>query len=434
MSDAPASLVQRASAAVGPDIFFAALTSAEEAALAYEWPLWARPSQLAPPGNWRTWVILAGRGFGKTRAGAEWVRHRIDAGEARHVALVGRTPADARDVMIEGPSGLLAIAPPHQRPTYEPANRRVTFHTGATATVFSSENPDQLRGPQHDTAWCDELASFPNHESWDNLQFGLRIGDPRQIVTTTPRPTRIIEELVTSTHAVVTTGSTYDNRANLAPAFLDHILERYEGTSLGKQELHGEILSEVDGAMWTRKLIDRGRIPKSARPPLTDFDRIVVAVDPSGSSTGDEVGIIVAGRIDRDLYILEDGSGQLSPQGWATRAIDLFREWHANTVIAEVNFGGDMVERTLRTVDGGATIPFRKLHASRGKDIRAEPVVARYEQARIHHVGAFGTLERQMCTWTSDVKDWSPDRMDALVWACRELADRQPYMWGGASA
>ena len=406
-------------------------------ALLYDWRFWGRPAQ-HDPGVTPIWFPMSGRGAGKTRTGAEFVRARVD--QAPAWALIGPTTALVRDLMVEGPSGLLAVFPPWHRPDYNPSLRRVTFHTGARADLYSAEEPDHIRGANFGAFWYDEIAAWKNaKEVYEVASFGWR--DPRRpkrgaagIITSTPRPIPLIEELAARKNVTVTRESTFANAANLDPDRLAELLDTYAGTSLGRQELYGEILDEVDGALWTRLLIDRGRIAEADRPPLEDFDRIVVAVDPSGSSDGDEVGIIVAGRVGRRIYVLADYSGHHSPERWASLAVLAFEEWEANAVIGEVNFGGDMVERTLRTVEGGAGVPFRKLHASRGKDIRAEPVIARYEQTRVHHVGAFATLERQMCTWTSEVKDWSPDRMDALVWACRELVDRQPYRWGGASA
>ena len=273
-----ASPIEQAVALHGASVLDA-LTDAELEAMWYDWQMWARPNQLPPDGDWLTWVIMTGRGWGKTRTGAEWVRDRVNEG-ARRIALVGRTPADARDVMVEGESGLLSVFPREQAPSYEPSKRRITFHTGAVATLYSSENPDQLRGPQHDTAWCDELGSFKTSESWTNLQLGLRLGEPRQIVTTTPRPTHVIREVIKDEKTVLTRGSTYENKSNLAGNFLDQVKRLYEGTRLGQQEIHGELLEDTPGALWARKDIryvgDEG-CPKIV-PELT---RIYVAVDPA---------------------------------------------------------------------------------------------------------------------------------------------------------
>ena len=406
--------IERAVAAVGPERFLATLTVQEQQALAYQWRLWARPSQLAPPGDWLTWLIMAGRGFGKTRTGAEWIRQRVESGEAKRIALVGRTPRDARDTMIEGESGILAVFPPDRRPDYEPSKRRITFHTGAVAAVFSSETPDELRGPQYDTAWVDELGTFKHPEAFDNLQLGLRLGRPRQIVTTTPRPVRTIRDLLADSDSVVTTGTSYENRANLAPAFFQQVIRRYEGTRRGQQEIMGLLLEDVPGALWQRSMIQYKAAP--------EMERIVVGIDPSVSDSEDAArcGIVAAGKGTDDLYyVLADRSLRASPDRWAQRAIDLFHEFKADRIIAEVNQGGKMVELTLRTI--APLIPYSGVHASVGKKARAEPVSALYEQGRVFHVEPFPDLEDQMTTWVSEDGP-SPDNMDAMVWALTELA------------
>ena len=347
------SAIEQAIAAVGADAFLTSLTPAEMAALAYDWDLWARPSQQEPPGDWLTWLVLTGRGFGKTKLAAEWIRKQVESHRTRRIALVGRTPADARDVMIEGESGIISVFPASQRPTYEPSKRRITFHTGAVATVFSSENPDQLRGPSHDMAWCDELATFKTVEAFSNLQFGLRLGNPRQIVTTTPRPIRQIRELIDSPSTVVTSGTTYENRANLAPAFYDQVIERYEGTRLGQQELQGILLEEVPGALWRRDMI-RCVGEQDAPKELPALRRVVVGVDPSISDDENaaECGIVVCGHgVDDNYYVLEDASVRASPLGWARIVVRMYRKWRAERIIAEQNQGGKMVELTVRTID-----------------------------------------------------------------------------------
>jgi phage terminase large subunit-like protein len=393
---------------------------ASEALLA-DWQFWARPNQLPPPGDWRIWLLLAGRGFGKTRSGAEWVRRQVEQGKACRIALVAPTAASARDVMIEGESGLLAISPEDKRPSYEPSKRRLTWKNGAIATAFSAEEPDRLRGPQHDAAWCDELAAWHYAEAWDMLMLGLRLGrDPRCVVTTTPKPVPLIRRLLADKRVALTRGSTYENARNLAPAFLDQIVRRYEGTRLGRQELEAELLEDVPGALWTRAVIERCRVP--AAPTLR---RIVVAIDPA-TSTGegaDETGIVVAGLgLDGQGYVLDDLSGRYAPHEWARRAIAAYHARQADRVVAEVNNGGDMVEATLRMVD--PAVSYRAVHASRGKAVRAEPVAALYEQGRVRHVGAFPALEDQMCAMTPDLDRGaaaSPDRCDALVWALTDL-------------
>ena len=384
----------------------------------YLWPLWARDSQIAPPGDWSVWLVMAGRGFGKTRTGAEWVRARIDSGTSGRIALVARTPADVRDVMIEGDSGLMNVCPPWNRPKYEPTKRRLTWPNGAFALAFSSHEPDQLRGPQFDAAWCDELASWEYpRETWDNLTFGLRLGaNPQCVVTTTPRPIELLRELVERDDVHVTRGSTYDNSRFLAPSFIRQIERRYQGTDTGRQEIFAELLEEAEGALWSR-----GWIRHAETAP--DLNRIVVAIDPAMSSRPDsaETGIIVAGT-DDDLrgYVLEDGSGRMSPNEWARRAIDLFDRHRASRIIGERNNGGDLVGTVLRTASGSRTLPIRLVTASVGKYARAEPVAALYQQGRALHVGSFPQLEDQLCTWEPG-SSTSPDRMDALVWALSDL-------------
>jgi len=402
------------------------LSPDEARALLDDWPFWARPNQLPPNGDWRVWLLLAGRGFGKTRTGAELVRSRIAARSARRVALVAPTAGDARDVMVEGESGILAISPQWDRPRWEPSRRRLTWRNGAIATFYSADEPERLRGPQHDTAWCDELAAWRYPQTWDMLMFGLRLGDdPCVVVTTTPRPTSLIRALLKDPSVVVTRGSTYENRPNLAPHFLEQIIRKYEGTRLGRQELEAEILDEVPGALWTHGLIDAGRV--RAPPELT---RVVVAIDPAVTSDeqSNETGIIVAGK-DAKLhgYVLADASGRYPPTEWARTAIAAYRAFNADRIVAEVNNGGDMVENTIRMVD--PHMPFTAVRATRGKAIRAEPIAALYEQGRVHHVGGFAELEDQMTAFAVDLDrgmaGYSPDRVDALVWAFTELLVEQ---------
>jgi predicted phage terminase large subunit-like protein len=403
----------------------------EEAArsLPFWWSWWARAAQKPPAGSWRTWLVLAGRGFGKTRTGAEFVRYEVNEGGRRRIALVAPTAADVRDVMVEGESGILAISPPWDMPKYEPSKRRLSWRNGAIATTYSADEPERLRGPQHDAAWCDELASWRYPDAWDMLMFGLRLGDdPRVIVTTTPKPTRLIRELYSDPNTIVTRGSTYQNKANLAGAFLDQIVRKYEGTRLGRQELEAEILDDVPGALWTRALLEEAQWPYGKKPP--DFARIVVALDPAASAgeESDETGIIVAAKdIDGRGYVLADRSGKYHPSEWAKIVIDLYREFKADRVVAEVNNGGEMVGNTLQVID--PNVSFTAVHASRGKVIRAEPVAALYEQRRVFHIGSFPDLEDQMCMFTSDFDrkqaGFSPDRVDALVWAFTDLVVEQ---------
>ncbi len=392
------------------------LSERDALTLLYDWPFWARPNQLPPQGDWRVWLLLAGRGFGKSRTGAEWVREQVESGRSRRIALVAPTAADVRDVMIEGESGLLAICPPWNMPVYESSKRRLTWPNGAIATTNSAEEPDRLRGPQHDAAWCDEVAAWRYPETWDMLMFGLRLGvDPRCVVTTTPKPIPIVRNLLKSPTTAITRGSTYENRANLAEAFFEQIVAQYEGTRLGRQELYAEVLDDVEGALWTRALIDQHRVKVAP-----ELKRIVVAIDPAitASDDSDETGIVVAGLgVDNHGYALDDLSLRASPDGWARRAVEAYHARKADRIVAEVNQGGDMVEYTIRTVDPRASI--KKVHAARGKQTRAEPIVALYEQGRIHHVGVLPQLEEQMCNWVPGMD--SPDRMDAAVWAFTEL-------------
>jgi phage terminase large subunit-like protein len=377
----------------------------------------ARIEQVPPDGAWSTWLVLAGRGWGKTRTGAEWIHERVRQG-ARHIALVAPTAADARDVMVEGPAGILACSREADRPLYESSKRRVTWANGATATLFSAEEPDRLRGPQHDTAWCDEVASWTRiDDAWSMLQFGMRLGAPRTLVTTTPRPVKVVRDLLADPSTVVTRGSTYDNAANLASSFLAEIRRRYEGTRLGRQELYAEVLTDTPGALWAYSTIEKIRV---ANAP--ELRRVVVAVDPSVSADGggDECGIVVAG-IDFDgvVWVLRDGSGNLSPSDWSRRAVQLADEAQADAIVAESNQGGALVEQTLRAA--GARVRVRLVHAARGKRVRAEPVAALYEQSRVRHLPGLQRLEDELCTWASASGDPSPNRLDALVWACFEL-------------
>jgi predicted phage terminase large subunit-like protein len=400
-----------------PDTVYARLAEA----LQNDWLTMARSEQLPPPGDWSIWIYLAGRGAGKTRSGVEWVRGQIESGVKR-VALVAPTAADCRDVIVEGESGILATSPNWARPTYEASKRRLTWPSGQIATMFSSEEPDRLRGPQHGAALCDEFAAWNNaQEVWDMLMFGMRLGKkPRIMITTTPRPIRILKELVgrVGDDVVITRGRTIDNAANLPPAFLNEIASRYSGTRLGRQELDGDILDDVPGALWTRDMIESCRIPKGTGPAMR---RIVVAIDPavSVSETSDATGLVVVGLGDDNHgYVLEDLSAKLSPTEWATKAVAAYKRHKADRIVAEANQGGAMVESTLRAID--RSVPVRLVHASRGKITRAEPVSALYEQHRVHHAGCFPELEDELCSFEPGSTD-SPDRLDALVWAVTDL-------------
>ena len=409
----------------------ASLTEDECESLLHDWRFFARPSQLPPDGDWQTWLILAGRGFGKTRTGSEWVREQVRLGASR-IALIAPTASDARDVMVEGESGLLSVCWGGDktydgvmvgRPAYEPSKRRLTWANGAMATLFSAEEPERLRGPQHEIMWADELAAWKYlRETWDMAMFGLRLGTrPRICITTTPKPLPVVREIIKDTRTVVTRGSTFDNAQNLAPAFLQAIRDKYEGTRLGRQEFNAEILDDVSGALWTREMIDKAQV--RARPDMT---RIVVGVDPSGTKGaedgGDAIGIVVVGKgVDGNAYVLADRTCKLSPDGWGKRAVQAYHEFKADRIVAERNFGGAMVEHVIRTVD--PKVSYREVTASRSKVVRAEPVAALYEQGKVKHVGGFSELEDECCAMTADgfVGDGSPNRVDGLVWAITEL-------------
>lgn len=403
--------------------FLAGLTPDDKAALFYKWSFWARDNQLPPEGKWVVWLLMAGRGFGKTRTGAEWVRWRVESGVAKHVAIVGETAADARDVMVEGPAGILAISPKKSKPIYEPSKRRLTWPNGAVGSLFSADDPDQLRGPQHDTVWADELAKWrrARQETWDNIEFGLRLGiNPQACVTTTPTPNDTLREMLKDPETVATRGSTYENLKNLAQTFIDRVVRKYEGTRIGRQELHAELLTDVEGALWTLQTLDACRIPRAP-----EMARIVVSVDPATTNTAesDETGIVVAGLgEDRRGYVLDDRSLRATPRGWAEAAVSAYRAFAADRIVYEANQGGDMIAHTLRTVD--PDVPLKAVHASRGKRTRAEPVAALYEQGRVSHVGAMPKLEDQMTQWVPG--EDSPDRMDAMVWAISELMVAPP--------
>ncbi|RAH99040.1 ATP-binding protein [Acuticoccus sediminis] len=393
-----------------------------------DWAVWARRQQLPPRGSWTTWLILGGRGAGKTRAGAEWVRGMV-AGRAPfatqpagRIALVGETFADAREVMVEGVSGILAISPRRERPAWQPSRRRLEWPNGAVAQLFSAADPESLRGPQFDAAWADELAKWPAAEAtWDMLQFGLRLGDrPRQVVTTTPRAVPLLKRILGDKRTAVSRMTTAENRGNLAPGFLKAVVERYRGTRLGRQELDGELIEDRDDALWARASIDRDRV---AQAP--EMMRVVVAVDPPATShaKSDACGIVAAGiGVDQRAYVLADRTVyRASPQVWAERAVRLYHLTEADRLVVEVNQGGDMVATVVAQVD--PSVPVTPVRATRGKWLRAEPVAQLYEQGRVSHVGPMAELEDQMCNFVPAGTSGgaSPDRIDALVWALTVL-------------
>jgi phage terminase large subunit-like protein len=403
---------------------FDELTPLECALLFHDWTFWSRPDQATPPGDWIIWLILAGRGAGKTRAGAEAVRAWAQTYPI--VNLIGPTLADAREIMVKGESGILACCRRDERPRFLAADLRLEWPNGAVSALFSAEEPDRLRGKQHMKLWCDELAAWREPGAFDQAMLGLRLGDrPQAIVTTTPRPSKIIKALVNGKDTIVTRGSTFDNKPHLARAFFERITARYQGRAIGRQELLAEIVEESPGALWTRALIERQRVQPEAAP--REFAEIVVAVDPparSGSKS-DECGLIVAAKAENGLfYVLADLTSQgETPGAWGARVGAAFRGFKANRVVAEINNGGDMVAEVLRQSE--PNLPVRAVHATRGKFLRAEPIAAAYERGLVFHVGAFGKLEDQMCALTPDfdrrAAGFSPDRADALVWALADL-------------
>ena len=416
----------------------------ENALLALPWmfEFWALPHQLPPAGAWKSWVIMGGRGAGKTRAGAEWVRamaegaRPLDPGRARRVALVGETFDQVREVMIFGDSGILACSPPDRRPQWEATRRRLVWPNGAVAQAFSAHEPEALRGPQFDAAWVDELAKWKKAgESWDMLQFALRLGDhPQQVITTTPRNVGVLKAILDNPSTVVTHAPTEANRAYLAESFLTEVQTRYAGTRLGRQELDGVLLEDVEGALWSTAMLEAARVPDKGV-----LDRIVVALDPSvtGRAASDECGIVVVGARTRGALsdwravVLEDASCHGRPTDWARAAIAAMERWGAERLVAEVNQGGDLIETVLRQID--PLIPFRALRATRGKSARAEPVAALYEQGRVKHLKSarLGDLEDQMCRMSLQGYQGrgSPDRVDALVWAITELILEPAAHW-----
>ena len=415
----------------------------DEALMALPWlfEFWALPHQLPPEGAWKSWVIMGGRGAGKTRAGAEWVRAQVegarplDPGRARRVALLGETVDQVREVMVFGESGIVACSPPDRRPVWEATRKRLVWPNGAVAEVYSAFSPDSLRGPQFDAAWADELAKWPKaEEAWDMLQFALRLGEhPQQVVTTTPQNIPVLKAILKNPSTVLTQAPTEANRAYLAASFLEEVRARYSGTRLGRQELDGVLLEDVEGALWSTAALEAGRVEAPGK-----MSRIVVAVDPpvTGHKGSDECGIVVVGAATEGppsewrAWVLEDASvSAASPDAWARSAVAAMERHGADRLVAEVNQGGQLVESVVRQVD--PTVAYRAVHASRGKVARAEPVAALYEQGRVHHLRGLGALEDQMCRMTARGYDGkgSPDRVDALVWALTELIVEPAAKW-----
>lgn len=421
--------------------FLAGLTDEAVAALPYLFEFWALDHQLPPDGDWKTWVILGGRGAGKTRAGAEWVRAQVegprpnDPGRARRVALIGETIEQTREVMVFGESGILACSPPDRRPLWEATRKRLLWPNGAVAQLFSAHEPEALRGPQFDAAWADELAKWKKGEdAWTMLQFCLRLGPhPRQVVTTTPRNAPVLKQLLRRESTVATHAPTEANRAYLAPSFLAEVHAEFGGTRLGRQELEGELLEDVEGALWTTAMLEASRVEKAQA-----MTRVVVAIDPpaTGGARSDSCGIIAAGVCAEGTpthwraFVLEDATvSGASPKVWAEAAIAAMERHGAERLVAEVNQGGEMVESVLRQVD--PLVPFRGVRATRHKSARAEPIAALYEQGRVKHLRGLGQLEDQMCRMTAHgfLGKASPDRVDALVWALTDLVIDPAARW-----
>ena len=408
-----------------------------------DWSTQARPEQSPPPGDWRVWLVMAGRGFGKTRTGAEWVRGIAEAQPAARIAIVAASLVEARAVMIEGESGIVACSPPEQRPRFEPSLRRVVWPNGAQAALFSAAEPESLRGPQHSHAWCDEVGKWvfaggQAERAWDNLLLGLRLGsEPQVVATTTPRSVPLVKRLLDRANAggvVVTRGRTSDNARYLPPRFVEDIYREYAGTLIGRQELDGELIEDIPGALWTRGLLEQCREASASSPPK----RVVVAVDPPASAYGDACGIVVCALGEDGIgRVLADASVERAgPERWARCVAQAARAWSADRVVAEANQGGAMVASVLRAAE--VSLPLRLVHAHRGKAARAEPVAALYEAGRVRHAGMFPALEDQLCGLMAGGEyhgpGRSPDRADALVWALTELMLKprgEPRVWVG---
>lgn len=411
----------------------ARLTDDQAAALIYDWSFWARPEQILPPGNWQTWLLLAGRGFGKTRTGAETVREWVK--RHRYVNVIAPTSDDARTVMVEGESGIMRVCSPAERPHFRrSAPMSLEWPNGALSLVLSADEPERIRGKQHEKIWADEIGSWRYPDSWDQAMFGLRLGDnPQAVVTTTPKPIKIVKDLLADPHTFVTRGTTYDNRGHLSAKFFDQVIRKYEGTRLGRQELNAEVLDDNPRALWHRDDIDKWRV--AAAP---DLRRVVVGLDPNvknrdfselrkqGATALDEAGIVIAGDAGNGhYYVLDDRSLDEGPDGWGRAAVKAYKDFLADRIIGEVNNGGDMVEMVIRAVDANAS--YKSVTATRGKAIRAEPIAALYEQGRVHHVGLLAPLEDEMCDFDPVTTVKSPNRMDALVWALTELSDQTGF-------
>ena len=396
----------------------------ESRLLRLKWINMARPKQLTPHGEWSIWLILAGRGWGKTLTGAQdMVWFGLSNPESR-IAIIAPTFADGRDTCVEGESGLLSILNEETIANYNRSLGEVVLHNGSRFKTFSADSPERLRGPQHHRAWCDELGSWKYTETWDQLMFGLRLGqNPKVVITTTPKPIPIIKELAKRKDVLVTSGSTFENEKNLADAAVIALRERYAGTRLGRQELFAEILEDVEGSLWSRDMLQNAMLKYNEKLP--DFKRVVVAVDPAVTANKDsnETGIVIC-AIDHkgQYYVLNDISGVYTPDTWAKKTVEAYESYKADKVIAEVNNGGDLVQKVVKTVD--PNVNYKAVRATRGKFVRAEPIAALYEQKRVKHVNRFSLLEDQLCTYNPEISSISPDRLDALVWGLTELSAR----------
>jgi len=398
--------------------------------LRHDWKLWARDDQLPPTNDeWLVWMLMAGRGSGKTRAGAEYAREKAESHPKWRVGVIAPTHGDCRDICFEGESGLMEIIPPGNIEHYNRSNLELILRNGSRFKGYSAEKPDRLRGPQHHLLWCEEIASWQFPETYDQAQFGLRLGErPRTIITTTPRPTQFIKDFVERSeeepnYVVISRASTFDNAENLPQSQLDELRRRYADTYLGQQELYGALIDDIEGALWKRAVLDETRITLAQQPQMS---RVVIGVDPAVTSNekSDETGIIVLGKgVDGQGYVLGDYSLRGTPDQWARKVVEAYHAHRCDRVVAEVNNGGEMVKYTLRTIE--SSLPVKTVTATRGKAVRAEPISAMYEQRKVHHVGIFGALEDQMCSWipgeTVGRRVKSPDRVDALVWAGHEL-------------
>ena len=393
-----------------------------------DWLKTARKKQLAPEGEYLIWLVMAGRGFGKTRCGAEDIALYAMRNANVNCAVVAPTHGDLRRVCFGGESGLLSVIPKecflksNDQKGYSSSVSEIRLWNGSKITGFAAQEPDRLRGPQYHRAWCDEIASWRYPDAFDQLMFGLRLGEnPQCVITTTPKPNKLIKDLVKRSDCHVTTGSTFENEANLAQSALKMLRERYEGTNLGRQELYAEIIDAFEGALWKPELIEEARVQEK-----TDMSKIIVAIDPAVTNNpdSDETGIVIVGKdANNEYYVLDDVSGKYSPDAWARKAINSYYDWEADVIVAEVNNGGDLVEKMLRNIDHN--VSYRSVRATRGKILRAEPIAALYEQRRVHHVGVYPQLEEQMCSYTGEANSGSPDRLDALVWGITELSKSQ---------